>query len=360
MEEACQADKFSGTFDRIQLIDLVQIACYCVMNADIELEESTGNGLVCIRAGQVIDSSFGSKSGEEALREILSRHNGSFLFRPQDKEVQQSIRKPWEQLLIEAIRYRMTSIPGSASNDFSGRIEEINLVDVIQLACLAKIDRLLRVETESTIGAILFREPGIVHAECGELTGENAFMEIMLAEKGRFESSGLQGDEPVTIESPWENLLIEAQRRWDEKQGADSQSDAMSMIQKLQHMKTSEKIRLAMAGNKEARTILARDGNKMVQLAVINNPKISEGEVNLIAASKYTDEEVFRRITLSREWMRLRQVRYTLAMNPKCPVAIAGKMVETLGTFEWKRLSASKSVPAIVAGIAKRMLSKNN
>ena len=96
-------------------------------------------------------------------------------------------------------------------------------------------------------------------------------------------------------------------------------------------MNAAEKIRLALMGNKESRTILARDSNRMVQLAVISNPKISESEVTLIAASRYTDEEVFRRIAASREWMRLHQVRLALVNNPRCPLPIAGKLIETLG-----------------------------
>ena len=104
--------------------------------------------------------------------------------------------------------------------------------------------------------------------------------------------------------------------------------------------------------------LLARDSNRMVQLAVIGNPKLSEFEVTLIAASRSTDEEVFRKIAANREWMRLHQVRTALVNNPKCPIPIASKLVETLGHQDWKRIAASRSVPSVICAMAKRLIGK--
>ena len=41
-------------------------------------------------------------------------------------------------------------------------------------------------------------------------------------------------------------------------------------------MSVPEKIRLAMLGNQEARNLLIHDPNKVIPLAVLRNPKITE------------------------------------------------------------------------------------
>jgi hypothetical protein len=216
----------------------------------------------------------------------------------------------------------------------------------------------LRLKVEEHDATIVFNEEGICHAEYGEISGESALSEMVLAEEGTFESARPWGDEPVTIERPWDDVLAEARQRRDENRGGAPGRSILNFLQQIQRIKVAAKIHLALTGPKEARMILARDSNKMVQLAVIQNPRLSEFEVVLIASSRATDEEVFRKITASREWMRLHQIRAGLVNNPKCPVPIASKLIETLGRQDWKRIAANRSVPSVINAAAKRLLSK--
>ncbi|MCK7488830.1 MAG: hypothetical protein MZU79_00205 [Anaerotruncus sp.] len=65
-----------------------------------------------------------------------------------------------------------------------------------------------------------------------------------------------------------------------ENEGSDS---IRSLFQKIQTMSVSEKLDLARKASKEARSILIRDSNKLVQLAVVNSPKITESEILAIS-----------------------------------------------------------------------------
>jgi hypothetical protein len=121
-------------------------------------------------------------------------------------------------------------------------------------------------------------------------------------------------------------------------------------------MKMIEKMRLATTGDREVRNYLIRDPSRLIQLAVISNPRISDTEVTAIANSKSVDEEVLRRIANNREWMRMYQVRSALAKNPKTPLPIALKMVPTLQAQDLKVISRSKTVPIAIAQAAQRQV----
>ena len=60
----------------------------------------------------------------------------------------------------------------------------------------------------------------------------------------------------------------------------------LSLSKRIMSMNVSEKIKLATKGNKEARGILMRDSNKLVSVAVIRSPRITDGEVLGLAQSK--------------------------------------------------------------------------
>ena len=143
-----------------------------------------------------------------------------------------------------------------------------------------------------------------------------------------------------------------------QKTNKENKGKKKSLFQLIQDMTVSDKIKLAMKGDKEARTILIQDGNRMVQLAVLDNPRITESEIVNISRSRNVDDEVLRRIANSREWSKLYQVRVSLVNNPKTPVAVAMRFVSMLMTSDLKSLAASKSVPSAVSTAAKRIISR--
>ncbi len=130
----------------------------------------------------------------------------------------------------------------------------------------------------------------------------------------------------------------------------------LTLYQRIQKMTVSQKIKLALLGNKEARTILLRDSNRVVIESVIKSPRITDGEVVGITNSRSVSEDIIRMIAANREWQKNYRVRQALAANPKTPVPIAIRLLETMSKQDLKNLSNSKNISSVVATTAKRMM----
>lgn len=144
-------------------------------------------------------------------------------------------------------------------------------------------------------------------------------------------------------------------RQRTEKGGEREGKKVESLFQALQAMDIKDRIRLAMCGGKEARTLLIRDPNRAVQLAVLENPKMSDGEVAVIASSRNVDDDVLRAIATRREWVKHYSVRLALVKNPKTPLPVSLNLIKTLMRRDLKIIAYSKSIPAALAQAAKRL-----
>jgi hypothetical protein len=346
-------------------MDFVQLCCLAQMSHHVLVESQGTTGSIHVHSGQVTHAEVEALQGEGAFCEILAWESGCFEMSPLPEERTASINRTWEYLLIEAMRYgnerggvgkaEGSTGPQISVQGFCGNLRAIALTDLVQLACMARTDRVIQIEADSLTGRLYVQGGQVCHAQSGELKGEDAFCEMLKAGGGAFMT--LPGEEVVeeTIAKPWEYLLIDAMRFLDEQaSSADEEAKREGLAQRLQRMKVSEKIRLAITADKETRGLLIRDASRMVQLAIINNPRITEGEVTSIAYSRNVDEEVLRRIAHNREWMRLYQVRAALVKNPKTPLPISLKVVQTLQPQDLKEISRSKSVPIMVANVAKK------
>jgi hypothetical protein len=127
-----------------------------------------------------------------------------------------------------------------------------------------------------------------------------------------------------------------------ENDGSDS---IRSLFQKIQTMSVSEKLDLARKASKEARSILIRDSNKLIQLAVVNSPKITESEILAIASNRQVNDDVLKEIAMNKEWLRNYQIRLALVNNPKTPLSIAMAQVTYLNRRDLSLLAKSKGVP---------------
>jgi len=133
---------------------------------------------------------------------------------------------------------------------------------------------------------------------------------------------------------------------------------AGNLYQIVQSMSVFQKIQIGRMGNKEARSLLVRDRNKLVAIAVATSPKITESEIIAIAQSRNVCDEVYRVIARSREWTRNYQVKHALASNPKCPQAMAMKFVNYLQDKDLRLLMRSRDVPRVISTHARRILTK--
>lgn len=96
-----------------------------------------------------------------------------------------------------------------------------------------------------------------------------------------------------------------------------------SLYARVQQMGMAQKIQLALKGDREARALLVKDPNRLVGLAVLGNPRISEGEVETIAKSRNVSDEVLRKIAEHRDWMKHYAIVVALLNNGKVPAGVA-------------------------------------
>ncbi|EAU68916.1 conserved hypothetical protein [Stigmatella aurantiaca DW4/3-1] len=132
----------------------------------------------------------------------------------------------------------------------------------------------------------------------------------------------------------------------------------LNLTQRIMKMSIAEKIKLATLGNKEARSALIRDSNKLVCTAVIRSPRITDGEVLLSAGNKAANEEVLRTIYNNREWTKNLKIKLALVKNPKVPLTVVMKFLNSLRDSELKDLSKDRNVPSGVQSFAKKVLEK--
>ena len=143
----------------------------------------------------------------------------------------------------------------------------------------------------------------------------------------------------------------------DEKPKVKQQEEKeFTILQRVQKLSISEKILIALRGGREIRNILFRDPNKEVALTVLENPKITETEVELIVRSRSISDEALRKITKKREWMKNYSIRSALVTNPKTPTSLAIQLVSDMKTKDLVMLEKNKNVAEGVRVTAKRLL----
>jgi len=127
-----------------------------------------------------------------------------------------------------------------------------------------------------------------------------------------------------------------------------------SAYKKILTLNTAQKAILAMKGGREERIILVRDTNKVVALSVLKNPRMTEGEVESIAAMRNVSDEILRSVGVNREWSKNYTVVANLVRNPRTPPSISTNFVLRLNTKDLKNLGGDRNVPEIIRRMAKR------
>ncbi|MFZ0733034.1 MAG: hypothetical protein WAM79_11965 [Candidatus Sulfotelmatobacter sp.] len=126
-------------------------------------------------------------------------------------------------------------------------------------------------------------------------------------------------------------------------------------LQKISHLDVKGRIQLALKGNKEERSLLIRDGTKVVALAVLDAPKLSDGEVEKIASQKNVLEAVLRQIPLKRRFMKNYIVVRNLVANPRTPLDLGLGLMKNLLAQDLKNISANKEVSETIRKLALKM-----
>jgi hypothetical protein len=133
--------------------------------------------------------------------------------------------------------------------------------------------------------------------------------------------------------------------------------DALTFTQRLANMTVPEKVKCAIKGTREMRSVLVRDSNRMVASAVLSCPKVNEAEVEAFAKMGNVSEDILRTIAMNRAWTKSYGVVLSLVKNSKTPLAMSLGLLPRLSERDLRVLATDRNVPeALRLGVRKKMV----
>jgi len=154
-------------------------------------------------------------ASEKYRAACLSNGAELFLEKPTDSAGWQSLHA----VLNELVKFR-------PEEGFRGVLRRVGLQDVIQMECLARSSSVLEISNARTSGKIYIDTGQIVHAQAGDATGEDAFVQLMSLGGGQFNLRPFSEPPIRSLSGQWEFLLMEAARKSDEAREAAAQTPA--------------------------------------------------------------------------------------------------------------------------------------
>ena len=140
---------------------------------------------------------------------------------------------------------------------------------------------------------------------------------------------------------------------------AADKDEQKSTLQRIAAMTVAQRIGLAMKGSREERAILIRDANKIVAVAVLGSPKMTENEVENIAKMPSLSDEILRIIGNNRAWTKRYGIIAALVRNPKTPVAISMNLLGRLSERDLRSISTDRNVPEVLRITARQKIVMN-
>jgi hypothetical protein len=125
----------------------------------------------------------------------------------------------------------------------------------------------------------------------------------------------------------------------------DAVPDTRTASQRISMMGVMEKIKVATRGTREERALLVRDPNRLVAVAVLSSPKLTDTEVEGFAKMANVGEEVLRIIGSNRTWTKNYGVVAGLVRNPKTPVALSMNLLQRVNDRDVRMLAMDRNIP---------------
>ncbi len=223
-------------------------------------------------------------------------------------------------------------------------------------------ERITGMEEQKGIGVDLsIASKEIIEALISE-SGETAiFEDVLKANTQRHDILRLLAESPYTPENIREEaakllqIPVEVSALIKETEQTAEQH-TQTLLQKVQNLTVVEKRLLAMRGGREARSILIKDTNKQIVMAVLDNPKIKEPEVEMFARSRSIPDEALRTITRNKEWMKNYGVLLAVVSNPKTPAGVAAPLLYGLKTKDLASLEKNRNIAEVIRTTAKKLV----
>lgn len=131
-------------------------------------------------------------------------------------------------------------------------------------------------------------------------------------------------------------------------------TDSSDLRRVIDEMTLPQRLKLALFGNKQCRAILVFDSSRIVQEAVLKNPRLQLLEVEELVKNTSLPEQVFRGISKNREWMRTYSLKKNFIFNPKAPLDLTMRWISFLNSRDMKDIARSKNLPQVLVNEAKK------
>ena len=118
-----------------------------------------------------------------------------------------------------------------------------------------------------------------------------------------------------------------------------------TLLQQISAMTVAQRVKFAMKGGADARRVLIRDTNKVVQRAVLQSPRLTDQEVEAFAAMANLTDEILRLIGKNRNFRKNYAVVRNLLNNAKAPLDVTLNLLPMLNPMDLKKLTMNKNVP---------------
>jgi hypothetical protein len=161
------------------------------------------------------------------------------------------------------------------------------------------------------------------------------------------------------VEESYEQRVANAERIISDtlNEGKEVLPERISLIRRVMLMTVKDRVKLGLKGDREARSILIRDSNRVVASAVIHNPRVTDQEAENIASMRTVSDEVLRIIAMNRAWARSYPIIHNLARNPRTPIPTAINILPRIHTRDLQHISQNRNVSEAVRRQAYRLVS---
>jgi hypothetical protein len=160
-----------------------------------------------------------------------------------------------------------------------------------------------------------------------------------------------QEDDSLLTQGDGERIADEKQEAQFEQAIADKTKNVP-----INELSVPAKIRLATLGNAFQRGALIRDPLRVVYMATIKSPAVTEFEAQNYAGNPNLPDDVLRYVATKREWTKLYGTKYALCKNPKTPITEAMRLMPFLREKDLVILTKSKGVASAVVAQARKLM----
>lgn len=132
--------------------------------------------------------------------------------------------------------------------------------------------------------------------------------------------------------------------------------DGAALRERLLHLKTAQKRRLAISGSETERRILIQDRDKSTHVWVLKNPELEIQEAVDYASLETLAEEALRFFLANPRWTTNSRVICSLVKNRMVPPEFIPRLLTILESDVLRRLLHDEGYPALVHGQSRRIL----